>query len=519
MSYASFFQSLPEKLSQPTSIAVMASVGIHALLGLTLPPLLSREKPAKPDAVQLMELTPLELSRLPQPSPSLPSLSNQLSPLPPFPPLPSSPLQPPPSGNTSLYQFPLSSLPSGSTEQFSLPPLPSSGSIRLRRPNRSLPNSISRIYQSPQRSKPNTPLPPLPSTNPRNSRPLGPLGVKPSLPEEFTPEASDSERFTPETAPPQRQYSIARDYQFRRFPAPPETPQETPQVSVKPETAPPEFSNSNDNEKPQLEASPEQNPIALQQQRAVVALSEELRQRRNSIRADGTNTSNDEARKNYVAWLDSVNQKQPEVNQATTEPISLTGTYPRDACVRKLQGTSVYGVSVDSNGKVTDSQLIRSSGYQIFNDQARADIKGRSFANPTGKPKLYRVNVQFAYNPQTCPSLTLFQDTAPQDSVTEDNAPQNLTPQESEEKKPVAPASERPTPPTAESEEKKPATPASERPTPPTAESEDKKPATPAVEAQETATPTSETEEPVAPATEVEKPATKKPVTEDSPQR
>jgi hypothetical protein len=44
MSYASFtksfpdlIKSVPEKLTQPTSIAVMASVGIHALLGVTLP--------------------------------------------------------------------------------------------------------------------------------------------------------------------------------------------------------------------------------------------------------------------------------------------------------------------------------------------------------------------------------------------------------------------------------------------------------------------------------------------------
>ncbi len=76
MSFASLIKSFPQMLSQPTGIAVMASVGIHGLLGLTLPylPLASQEKPGSPRTVQLVELTPAELSRLPQAAPPLTSL-------------------------------------------------------------------------------------------------------------------------------------------------------------------------------------------------------------------------------------------------------------------------------------------------------------------------------------------------------------------------------------------------------------------------------------------------------------
>ncbi|MGB7441907.1 MAG: hypothetical protein WA919_12620, partial [Coleofasciculaceae cyanobacterium] len=104
----SFLQNLPEKLSQPTSIAVMASVGIHAVLGLTLPPLLSRAEPQPSGNVQLLELTPLELSRLPDSTPPLDAL----------PPLPS---QPAPLSFSSLPRFPLPPSPSNP-----LPPIANS---------------------------------------------------------------------------------------------------------------------------------------------------------------------------------------------------------------------------------------------------------------------------------------------------------------------------------------------------------------------------------------------------------
>src|SRR5919199_90866 len=86
-SFPVFIKSVPQKLFGPTGIAVLASVGIHGLLGVSLPYLsnASREKPKPIRNVQLTDLSPTEQSRLPElaPSPSLPNQSKSLSPLPP----------------------------------------------------------------------------------------------------------------------------------------------------------------------------------------------------------------------------------------------------------------------------------------------------------------------------------------------------------------------------------------------------------------------------------------------------
>jgi TonB family protein len=128
MSYASSDQSspnllkrIPQKLSQPTAIAVIASLGIHAALGLSLPylPISSQEKPKPARNVQLLELKPEELNRLPpsplalQPLP--PGLNQQLKPLSPSSPSGSSSLSglpPLPPNVPSLGDLPLDPLPS-----------------------------------------------------------------------------------------------------------------------------------------------------------------------------------------------------------------------------------------------------------------------------------------------------------------------------------------------------------------------------------------------------------------------
>ncbi|MEW6499384.1 MAG: hypothetical protein AB1589_43985, partial [Cyanobacteriota bacterium] len=68
-SFPNLLKSIPQKLSQPTGIAVLASVGIHAVLGVSLPywSLSSQEKPKPVRNVQLMELSQNDLSRLPPP--------------------------------------------------------------------------------------------------------------------------------------------------------------------------------------------------------------------------------------------------------------------------------------------------------------------------------------------------------------------------------------------------------------------------------------------------------------------
>src|SRR4028118_469705 len=113
MSHASFnssfpflIKSVPQKLFRPTGIAVMASVGIHGLLGVSLPYLsnASREKAKPLRNVQVTQLSPTEQSRVPQLAPPSP-LPNQFKSSSPLPPSISS-LPSVPSKNSSSYNLP-----------------------------------------------------------------------------------------------------------------------------------------------------------------------------------------------------------------------------------------------------------------------------------------------------------------------------------------------------------------------------------------------------------------------------
>lgn len=119
-----------------------------------------------------------------------------------------------------------------------------------------------------------------------------------------------------------------------------------------------------------------------------------------SLQAENQSTSNEEARKNYVSWA------AQETKTGKPKEMTITGIYPRDACIRRLEGEATYGVTVNPQGRVTNTQLIKSSGYPLFNNQAFRQIQGMGFNN-TGIPEAYHVRVNFKYNPNICPSLSL----------------------------------------------------------------------------------------------------------------
>ena len=131
MSYVSLLKNIPEFLSQPTGIAVLASLGIHGAIAFLLPlaPVDSKPKQqvasAKP--VGLVELNQAEQKRLPQAStpqvalqpvplqpqvPPLPSFANQQATLPPLPPASSTQLILPPLPKSST-NLSIASLPKG----------------------------------------------------------------------------------------------------------------------------------------------------------------------------------------------------------------------------------------------------------------------------------------------------------------------------------------------------------------------------------------------------------------------
>ena len=336
MSYASIVRNLPSKLLQPNSIAVFASISIHAfLLGVALPRVAifsQQEKQTTKPSVTLTELSPTEQTRLPE-------FFRSSTDTPPFPqtPLPQTPLL-----ETSPFNQSLSSR---------LKPLP-------------LPHSSSITSFFPDLSS--VPLTRTPTSTiywpiqPQNSSELPSLPPPPLIP--IPRESIDDRQLEP-------------------------TPQES--VNEKPEEI---AANS------AIDSTPSSNSKlnAVRQQNLLAA----VRQRSDRLKYDPTNTSNEEALKNYVDWLVVVKQLEPE-------QLAIAGTYSQDACIRKLEGTSIYGVLVDVGGKASDLHLIKSSGYPLLNQQAQEEIQSRSFDNQADRPKAYRVDVSFQYSQEICPSLKL----------------------------------------------------------------------------------------------------------------
>lgn len=132
------------------------------------------------------------------------------------------------------------------------------------------------------------------------------------------------------------------------------------------------------------------NPLNVRQ-------SESLARR---LEKNPENTTDEEARKNYIEWVARVENVNPE-------KITIAGRYPTDACMRKLEGTTTYGVTVNPSGNVISSKLIKSSGYALFNEQALRQISTRQFPNNTGGNLPFHVDVNFRYDTNVCPSLTI----------------------------------------------------------------------------------------------------------------
>lgn len=212
MSYASLFKSLPEKLTQPIGIAILASLGIHVLVGFTLPywsgSSNGKSKPIR--NVKLVQLPQSERNRIPTPSSSPltlpPSVSQQLQPLPPLPSSLNTPLPAPPK-DSSVYNFPLTPLPSlGNLNLSPISPSPRRRPSSLKLPvfNSPLRNDLLSQLSAPRKDlslgtstvkpdfllppKPNSALPPPPPAFlPPPPNPASPLpgGVLPGAVPEF----------------------------------------------------------------------------------------------------------------------------------------------------------------------------------------------------------------------------------------------------------------------------------------------------------------------------------------------
>ena len=242
---------------------------------------------------------------------------------------------------------------------------------------------------------------------------LGDLANLPPIPVPLLPDFSNLPSYSSDISlPPIGNLSYLpappsiEDLDLASLPEPPLTPVE--QLPETPETLPeepetPVATNSpvTSPAKPEEEKPTPEQIAAVRQQKLQGTVSDISK----SLQKQDVGDSNEDARKNYVSWISRIKEIEPEA-------IVFEGVYPKDACIRKLEGTSVYGVVVDSENQIVSSELLKGASYPIFNQQAIKDIAAYDFSNETkdletqdNKP--YQVMVDYKYNAEICPSLTL----------------------------------------------------------------------------------------------------------------
>jgi TonB family protein len=146
--------------------------------------------------------------------------------------------------------------------------------------------------------------------------------------------------------------------------------------------------NTNNNDKPKSIIVSTEEQLRTRQQ----AFAKIYRQRQQSLSRDETNTTDKEANNNYLAWVTEAQNTKPN-------RMSIAGSYPQDACLRRLQGNAIYGVTI-AKGKASNLKLIQSAGYPILNQQAVTDINNRSFfANLNGSTQ---ITVTFNSDDRVC---------------------------------------------------------------------------------------------------------------------
>ncbi|EDX77718.1 TonB family C-terminal domain protein [Coleofasciculus chthonoplastes PCC 7420] len=356
------FRTVSEKLNQPTGIAVIASVGIHVILGLTLPsyvPVFSNEAPPTRRTVQMLELSEADLSRLPDLSvPTIPPYIYQQTPLQsPFPPLPPLPSQ------DSLDSLPLDGNISVAPPSQSLKIPSSSSSTRKRTRTRISLNQPSTPFPSMRR---NLGIPVFPSQRNHLQSSLG-----------TTNPESRSIQTEPTQSIDDRLLRVLSDRNSALLTTPrskpPEPPKERKQIASNPDSDP----SANDDE-----PTPNPEETASESDQSV-ALKPNSEQQSDSTGAEG-------------------NKVEPPPLKRRT----LIASYPKAACQKQVNGNALYSVVVGTDGKPTNLELIQRAGDPILEQKAQDTIQAHRFLNSTEQPQEYQVSVEFSDQDKVCPKPT-----------------------------------------------------------------------------------------------------------------
>lgn len=406
MTVSSSAKSSSNFLTQPSTIAILASLGIHGLVFAFLPlfsvsPQSAEAQP--PEPVSVVELTPEQERRLPDLERSPRSL------------LPSSPLESgrfgltpaPPNGDL----FPGADSFSSSGRVPSRSPI-SPGGIISRRPSispgypatryptsRSIPGAVPAprvvtpsIPSQPQpQPQPNTPATP---SDPLASGRFGTSGSIPALDDLIARSGAPK--------PPDEATGDAEDL------IPPVTPDDSsspePNANPSPSTSPsPETETSEANGETETpdEGSPE--PPSPSPSPEAGTAAERFAQLRELYSYNPENTSSEAASQNTKDWFESLPPELSEDGEwKVNGPIDVTIEYPLQSCLpgEEPQAASI-GVVVDANGEfLADPVLLRSTGYKGLNEAALEAVQEQIPAAEGTQAYTFRVKVN--YDPETC---------------------------------------------------------------------------------------------------------------------
>ena len=389
--------ALSSKLLQPTSIAVMASIAIHSAIAVAFPDVAIIPEPEKRTRKRTVRLISIESGRLPNLSQSFPKVPD-------FPQTPPRTLPSPSPTTPQASKIVTPSTPS--------PVNPEILSLQSPKEKPSPSPSPKAIIPSPSPSPSPSPL----QEKIRNTIPENPpksqwtieqekrdeeLVIQRKLEEDVEIDPRITAERQPADQPLKYPFPAITGEEIEQLLPPPQPEEEKPKEEIEIALAP--------TPTPTPTLSPTPTPISSPSTDIsdnwyitpnIDDLPADLQARAYNLKENLIDTTDEEAQENEANWFAKIEPMEVEV-------IDIEGKYPEDACFSELEGTTIYGVLVNERGKVRDLDLIKSSGYRIFNLQAINDIITGSYDSEIDQYKAYQVSVDFVYNQQVCPGKSI----------------------------------------------------------------------------------------------------------------
>lgn len=403
------------QITPPTYAAAVASVGLHALFFSLLQAHVDRQFELETSqTVEVVELSNEALQQLPDfARPGLPSdLEN------------SYPSLPPVAFNSGETDFstefdienPLSqtfalqeSYPQTFTEPLPynwgpLPPPPVDWSQTL-----PVPPVLPNLVQLPSIPEASTGLPPIPDTSteiPPSPTQVAPLSepLPPTSVEDLEPSVEDLEPSEVEVQPQTPLQSQAELLAPLAQPPAVTSPAPTSAPGQTNAPTPSEGSASAQSPSPSQDVQPSPGPAATiaavpqpeqetidEQQQALQALQEQYR---HQYAYNSAGTSPGEAAANLERWLGEIRSATQKQDLTPQSPQSNTLAFQDPVCPRNV-GPAGIVILIDAYGNpVTSPQLILSTGYNILDQDAIANVGGRGFS-ATGDYEVYQYYIGF----------------------------------------------------------------------------------------------------------------------------